>query len=281
MQRMEKATDTRQGSRYPNQLRRILGELETHAVKVREMEYAAGLCIGRHSHNTANLIYIVAGAHWSGYSRGGDTCPPHTVRYIAPGELHENYFPVGSRCLNIELRRPILDLATQYGHTIKVAGEVARPSAPLLGARLHREFCQKDDLSPLGIELAILQLIAADSQGFSHRRERIPAWLLRVREMLREEGNGRSSLAGLSRCVGRHPVQISRQFHQYFGCTISEYVRRVRVARAQALLARGKLEVSEIALACGFYDQSHFTCAFRRLTGVSPHRYRLQTRGRL
>jgi AraC-like DNA-binding protein len=40
------------------------------------------------------------------------------------------------------------------------------------------------------------------------------------------------------------------------------------------------LEVAEIALACGFSDQSHFTTAFRRLTGIPPHRYRLQISGR-
>jgi len=40
--------------------------------------------------------------------------------------------------------------------------------------------------------------------------------------------------------------------------------------------SRRDLEITEIALACGFSDQSHFTTAFRRLTGVPPHRYRLQ-----
>jgi AraC-like DNA-binding protein len=41
-----------------------------------------------------------------------------------------------------------------------------------------------------------------------------------------------------------------------------------------------ELELAEIALACGFSDQSHFTTAFRRLTGISPHRYRLQISGK-
>ncbi len=112
--------------------------------------------------------------------------------------------------------------------------------------------------------------------GLRRGVESSPPWLLRIREMLREEEHPRLTLAELSRFVGRHPVQICRQFHYHFDCTISEYMRRVRIARAQSLLHTRELELAEIALACGFSDQSHFTTAFRRLTGISPHRYRLQ-----
>jgi AraC family transcriptional regulator len=133
----------------------------------------------------------------------------------------------------------------------------------------------------LDIDATILQLLLADSQvSASCGRRIIPAWLLSIREMLREQIHSRLALTDLATSVGRHPVQISRQFHQHFGCTIGEYLRRVRIARAQTLLARRDLKVAEIALACGFYDQSHFTTAFRRLTGMAPHRYRLQVSGK-
>jgi AraC family transcriptional regulator len=265
---------------YPGESRRILGELETPAVKVEEMLFAPGLCVARHSHDTSNLIYVIAGEHWSGFSRGGDTCAPRTVRYLPAGEPHENYFPVGCRCLHIELRQPILELAAEHGQMICLPGELAWPSAAALGARLHHEFRQKDDLSRLDIEAVILQLLLADGQNSTQRRGLVPSWLLRIREMLREQQHPRLTLEELSRSAGRHPVQISRQFHHHFGCTISEYMRRIRVARAQWMLSRGDLQIAEIALACGFSDQSHFTTAFRRLTGTPPHRYRLQISGK-
>jgi AraC family transcriptional regulator len=88
------------------------------------------------------------------------------------------------------------------------------------------------------------------------------------------------SLIDLSRQVGRHPVQTSRQFHQHFDCTLSEYMRRIRIARAQSLLSCPELEVSDIALACGFCDQRPFTTMFRRLTGMPPRRYRLLITGK-
>jgi AraC family transcriptional regulator len=244
--------------------------LETPGVRVDEMAYAKGLCVARHSHETANVIYTISGTHWSSYSRGGDACPPGSVRFLPAGEPHENYFPVDSRCLGIEVRQSIFDLADEHGGAKCVPGEIGRSSAAGLGHWLYREFRRADDLSALAIESAALELVLS---GRPERHGRMPAWLLRIREMLHEQTGTRVTLAELSREVGRHPVQISRQFHQYFGCTISEYVRRVRIARAQSLLARGQASVAEIALACGFCDQSHFTTAFRRLSGVPPRQW--------
>ena len=236
--------------------------------------YAPGLCEGRHSHGKANFIYTVAGAHWAGHSRGGDTCNPGTVRFLPAGEPHETYFPFGCWALEIELSESILHLASEHGRVTCAPGELPGASAPVLGARLHEEFLNPDEISPLDAEALVLQLLLSGS-GASQPKA-APPWVFRVRDQLREEEQARVTLAALSRSVGRHPVQISRQFHRHFGCTIGEYLRRTRVARAQALLRRGDLQITDIALACGFTDQSHFTTAFRRVTGLPPLRYRLQ-----
>lgn len=267
------AKKTQPSPLYPGESRRTIAKIETAAMKVEEVLYARGLCIGRHFHDTANFLYIVAGVHWSGDSRGGHTCVPRTVRFLPAGEPHENYFPVESRCLNVELRQSILDLAAEYGKTISLPGPVTGAFSAVLGARLHQELCAKDDDAAVDLEAVILRLLLQDERD-SWSRERIPHWLSQVREMLHEEPNGRRTLTDLSRCVGRHPVQISRQFHQYFDCTIGEYLRRIRIAKAQSLLSCPEMEVSQIALACGFCDQSHFTSMFRRVTGMSPCLYR-------
>jgi methylphosphotriester-DNA--protein-cysteine methyltransferase len=45
---------------------------------------------------------------------------------------------------------------------------------------------------------------------------------------------------------------------------------------AHALLRDGRLSLAEIARACGFADQSHFTKAYARLRGISPGAWRRQ-----
>jgi AraC-like DNA-binding protein len=48
--------------------------------------------------------------------------------------------------------------------------------------------------------------------------------------------------------------------------------RRIEVAKEQ--LRSSQLSLSDVALACGFADQSHFTRVFTRMVGVSPGAWR-------
>jgi len=65
------------------------------------------------------------------------------------------------------------------------------------------------------------------------------------------------------------------------GITPMAYVELSRVRRSQELICAGHMELSEIALAVGFADQSHFTHRFRRYTGLAPGEFRQQRARRL
>jgi AraC-like DNA-binding protein len=53
-----------------------------------------------------------------------------------------------------------------------------------------------------------------------------------------------------------------------------QWLLKCRVDLAKDLLSNRKLLLSDIALACGFADQSHFTRVFARMTGASPGAWR-------
>lgn len=259
----------------PGQRLRFLAELATPAGSLAEAAYPPGWCESRHSHRNASFIYIVCGDHWASHSLGGGIAKAGTVRYLPAGEPHEVYFPAGSTCLQLELESSIIGLAAEQGRPLECPGEVLDARAAALGARLHHELCTRDDLSQLDTEAVALQLLLGCEPAGHARRRDAPAWLLRVGEQLREEFAAHFALQTIARSAGRHPVQVSRQFQRHFGCTLSEYVRWARVTRAQQLLRHTDRGLSDIALACGFADQSHFTRAFRRITGLPPRRYRL------
>jgi AraC-like DNA-binding protein len=73
-----------------------------------------------------------------------------------------------------------------------------------------------------------------------------------------------------------------RQFQRLFSRVLRvgpiRYLAQVRVRAACTRLARTEDPISEIALDCGFYDQSHFCNQFRKLKGVSPSGYRRRFR---
>ena len=67
---------------------------------------------------------------------------------------------------------------------------------------------------------------------------------------------------------------LSTLFRQVTGMTFKEHLNRIRIEEAARLLANTDYSVMEIAIACGYKDQSYFTKVFKKLTGLTPKQYR-------
>jgi AraC family transcriptional regulator len=80
-----------------------------------------------------------------------------------------------------------------------------------------------------------------------------------------------STLAVLAKRSG---AQFCRSFKVSVGQTPSAYVLQKRVDHAKRLMLQSRLPLAQIALACGFADQAHFSTRFRGMTGESPNRWR-------
>jgi len=65
------------------------------------------------------------------------------------------------------------------------------------------------------------------------------------------------SLSDLANAVETSPFHLDRAFHRAVGLPPSKYRRALRVLLAQRLLRQGR-RPADVALECGFYDQSHF-----------------------
>jgi AraC family transcriptional regulator len=101
-----------------------------------------------------------------------------------------------------------------------------------------------------------------------------PDWLDRAREMLDASLANGIRLDSIAAEVGVHRVHLSRTFARFFGCTVSEYIRRRRVQQACALLLHTPCTGSAIAAAVGFADESHMGRAFKEIVGRSPRQVR-------
>ncbi len=56
--------------------------------------------------------------------------------------------------------------------------------------------------------------------------------------------------------------------------TVTDYINRIRVNRASALLRHSSLPIQQVAEQCGFPDGNYFTRIFKKLQGVTPNEYR-------
>jgi len=96
--------------------------------------------------------------------------------------------------------------------------------------------------------------------------------LLLVKQFLDEHPAADISLAELAKLAGISACHLLRQFQRYFGLPPHTYQIQSRLRLAKKLIRQG-LKILDVALDCGFHDQSHFHRHFKRAMGITPGTY--------
>lgn len=92
-----------------------------------------------------------------------------------------------------------------------------------------------------------------------------------------EAAKGNIRVADISAQFGYSIRSVDRLFQQVIGFSPKAYARIARFQRALVMVsAPTAMPLIEIALMCGYYDQSHFTRDFTDFSGTTPQRYRQQ-----
>jgi AraC family transcriptional regulator len=76
--------------------------------------------------------------------------------------------------------------------------------------------------------------------------------------------------AEVADCVALSKSHFSRAFKQSVGFSPMAYVSARRIERAKLMMISTRERLSDIAIACGFADQSHLNRYFRRIVGITP-----------
>jgi len=82
------------------------------------------------------------------------------------------------------------------------------------------------------------------------------------------------SLQEIADASGLSAPYFSTVFKEEMGENLSNYLNRLRVEKAAAMLVTTDVPISGVAFACGFEDQSWFSKIFKNNTGFTPGKYR-------
>jgi AraC-like DNA-binding protein len=142
------------------------------------------------------------------------------------------------------------------------AGDIERILRPLSSAeRIELYRLSKK----VGLRCEELQLARfRDRQGGLSRSQ-----LRRATAFLAKSGS-LASVSDVAAKIGLSPSQFSRAFRTATGFPPHRWQLNHRIAKAQELMRYAGFALSEIALATGFSEQSHFTRIFKKVVGVSP-----------
>jgi AraC family transcriptional regulator len=96
----------------------------------------------------------------------------------------------------------------------------------------------------------------------------------RAKEVLSANLDGGVPLKDVARECRLSVSHFSRAFRRTMGVAPHHWLLRRRIESAMEKLRDHRLSLSDVALACGFADQSHLTRVFTRTVGVSPGAWR-------
>ena len=247
---------------------RILRTCQTPAFRVTETIFGGNATLRDHRHEGAYFSFLLAGGYVEKTRTGECVCLRGTVIWHPAGETHSDRFlALGGHLMNLELKSAWIASAEDK---IKLpSGRRVVSDGPAYALGLEFYHAVNNDSQPeedCGIELlALFSKCSATQQ---------PAWLRRALELVHASFDRQVTLAIVAKEVGVHPVHVARSFPRYVGCTLGDYLARIRLRHAFDLLQTRETTIASVAAECGFSDQAHLCRVFKKNTGLTPSGYR-------
>jgi AraC-like DNA-binding protein len=131
------------------------------------------------------------------------------------------------------------------------------------------------DYIALAFHAHVLRTYGNVAVGPLSTRRGLESWQVRrACDFIEANLDGALSIADIAAECGLSSSYFAKAFRQATGAPPHAWLSMKRIDRARQLLRETNMELAEVALACGFVDQSHFGRAFLKSEGCSPGRWR-------
>ncbi len=160
----------------------------------------------------------------------------------------------------MESRRPVVNLVEIFLNRQGIPSWFLTTKAPII--------------SRGGAVLGVMGII----QSYEQYRKKHPAHsdIQKAMAVMARDYREKISIQDLARSCKLSLRQFERKFKSYFNLAPQQFLIKMRIHDACALLRDSSQSIGEIALVLGFYDQSSFTGLFKRAMGLMPLQYRKQ-----
>lgn len=222
-----------------------------------------------HAHSNSYLSILLCGLYSEVTLDSQKIISPCNILYRPAHYKHKNQFIADkTKCFNIEFSPEWFDKhdinSKKIRHQIKDIQNYPFVLHLLIDFLQHRQIEFFEEL--------LMQLISSEEKAISSLRK---PWLGKLVRILDNEIEKTHSLKTLSERVFIHPNYMSRAFKEHFGLTIGQYQMDKKIKNATKKLFIEPNSIAQIALDCGFFDESHFIKTFKACHRITPHQFRM------
>jgi len=175
---------------------------------------------------------------------------------------------------------------TVDGDRVELIPQFSKPDPILsgIGSSLKSELETNGSEAKLYVESAATFLAAhllrhhcTRTQSLPNDAGGLPKYKLRTAIAYIQEHLGEEiTLEAIATHLNMSQYYFCHLFKQSMGVSPYQYVLQQRINKAKNLLKQRQLTITDVALECGFANQTHFTKYFRKLAGTTPKNYREQ-----
>lgn len=241
-----------------------------------------------HWHHSLEFDLVLEGCICGKVSGESVQAKAGEVFFVNSGELHETDASASEVMRSItvllsdELLREYCPDLERWQFLLVQGSEPQRQIAQLI-RRCAEIYSQKEPFYELelSIELRRICMIllrecrvekkAAESESAVRKSTRR---IKKAISYMEENYESTLSIREMAEVMGMNPSYFSRFFRQSTGQTFHSYLTWIRLRHALRLLEQGELNVTELALSCGFPNVKSFIAAFRNAYGTTPAKYR-------
>lgn len=228
-----------------------------------------------HYHENAYFTFILEGRLLEGNKKEIYHCSAGSLLFHNWQEAHYNIKPTGfTRGFHIELEHTWFNSLDINLNSVQGSINIVNPELKILLYKIFKETKVDDTTNYLAIQALLLETITRMISGLEVAHRKAPSWVFKIRDILHDTSSENWTLEALAQLLEIHPVHLSRDFTKHFHCTLGNYIRSIKIQRSLSLLPNKNLSLTDIALACGFADQSHFIRCFKAINNIKPSHFR-------
>jgi AraC-like DNA-binding protein len=251
-------------------------------------DYPAGWGIKRHSHPYFQIFYALSGTGRFVVQESPHVLEKDKYLIVAPDQPHEMLKVEQGEFIMSEIKfsadgadaERVVALSGAY------TAEDATVRGLLDGIRREGRSAKPYYKQIIAAYLDLLVNISARSRllsggaGRTQAREGTVLGLTgipgRVATYLREHLRGEVTLDALASELGYNKNYLCGLFRQAAGCTIREYLNRLKVEKAKEMIINSDYSIMQVGAWLGFEYPHHFDRVFRQVTGMTPGQFKRQ-----